>query len=273
EAWKLIQAGKRAVDAVEAGVRITESDPNTSSVGYGGFPDSSGKVTLDSCIMDEYGDAGSVACLQHIMNPVSVARKVMEDTPHVMIVGKGAYKFALEKGFKRQNLLTKDSKRAWRKWKSQNSPKMKKIDEDNHDTIGQVALDLNSQLGGACTTSGWAWKIPGRVGDSPIIGAGLYVDNEIGAATATGKGEAVIKIAGTFLVVEAMRNGKSPQEACELAVKRIVEKQKDYKDFQVGFIALNKQGETGGYALKKGFNYALYKYGENIMVDADYYIK
>ena len=212
-AWKILSAGGRALDAVEAGVKVPEADPKVTSVGYGGLPDRDGYVTLDSCIMDENGQAGSVCCLEHIVHPVSVARMVMEKTPHVILVGEGALKFALDNGFKKENLLTPESEAAWKEW-LKTSKYAPVINFENHDTIGMIAMDANGNLSGACTTSGLAYKMHGRVGDSPIIGAGLFVDNEIGAATATGHGEFVIKTAGSAMVVEMMRQGKSPVEAC-----------------------------------------------------------
>lgn len=258
EAWKILSTNGRALDAVEKGVQVPEGDAKESSVGLGGLPDRDGKVTLDACIMDEHANCGAVACLEHIVHPISVARKVMEDTPHVLLVGDGALQFALSKGFKKENLLTKESEKAWKEWlKTSRYKPVANI--ENHDTIGMVAMDSNSNLSGACTTSGMAYKIRGRVGDSPIIGAGLYVDNEIGAATSTGVGEEVIRIVGSHLVVELMRQGNSPQEACELAVKRIVKNQpENSKEIQVGFLAINKNGEVGAYALQKGFTYAVY---------------
>lgn len=258
EAWKILSTNGRALDAVEAGARVPEGDPKESSVGLGGLPDRDGRVTLDSCIMDEYANCGAVACLEHIVHPVSVARKVMEKTPHVFLVGDGALKFALEQGFKKEKLLTAESEKAWKDWlKTAQYKPVANI--ENHDTIGIVALDVNQNLSGACTTSGMAYKMHGRVGDSPIIGAALFVDNEIGAATSTGVGEEVIRIVGSHLVVELMRQGNTPQQACELAVARIVKNQpKKSKEIQVGFLALNKNGETGAYALQKGFTYALY---------------
>ncbi|MGA2297754.1 MAG: N(4)-(beta-N-acetylglucosaminyl)-L-asparaginase [FCB group bacterium] len=270
-AWKILNKSGRALDAVEQGVRIPEGDPNVTSVGYGGFPDRDGYVTLDACIIDEHGNCGSVAFLQNIMHPISVARLVMEKTPHIMLVGDGAFKFALDNGFKKENLLTEKAKTEWQKWLKDNNYTPAKF--DNHDTIGMTALDMDGNLSGACTTSGLAWKYHGRVGDSPIIGAGLYVDNEVGAASATGKGEAVIKMAGSFLIVELMRSGKTPQEACILAIERIVKKQPDYKDFQVGFIALDKYGNTGAYSIQKGFQYALYEDDQNKLYDSDFYSK
>jgi N4-(beta-N-acetylglucosaminyl)-L-asparaginase len=258
EAWKILAADGRALDAVEAGARVPEGDPKESSVGLGGLPDRDGRVTLDSCIMDEFANCGAVACLEHIVHPVSVARKVMEKTPHVFLVGEGALKFALEQGFKKENLLTKESEKAWKEWLK--TAKYKPVANiENHDTIGIVALDTKQNLSGACTTSGMAYKMHGRVGDSPIIGAALFVDNEIGAATSTGVGEEVIRIVGSHLVVELMRQGNSPQQACELAVARIVKNQpQKSKEIQVGFLALNKSGEYGAFALQKGFTYAVY---------------
>lgn len=267
--WGILSEGGSALDAVEMGVRVTESDPNNSSVGLGGLPDREGKVTLDACIMNHENNCGAVAFLQDIENPISVARKVMEDTQHVMLVGKGAKQFALEKGFEETNLLTEKSKEAWEKWKEKSNYKPV-INSENHDTIGLLALDENGNLSGACTTSGMAYKLHGRVGDSPIIGAGLFVDNEVGAACATGMGEAVIRVAGSAIVVELMRNGKSPYEACKEAVERVVQKHKDLTNLQVGFIALNKYGEYGGYSVYAGFNYAVHTSSKNEMIDAEY---
>jgi len=270
--WDILSAGGSSLDAVEAGVKVTESDPNNSSVGLGGLPDRDGKVTLDACIMDHENNCGAVACLQDIENPISVARKVMEDTPHVMLVGDGAKQFALEKGFKEINLLTEKSKEAWEKWRLE-SKYQPVINSENHDTIGLLALDENGNLSGACTTSGMAYKLHGRVGDSPIIGAGLFIDNEVGAACATGMGEAVIRIAGSAIVVELMRNGMSPYEACKEAVNRVIKKHKDLTNLQVGFLALNKYGEAGGYSVYEGFNYALQSENQKGMIDAEFYKK
>ncbi len=275
-AWKVLQTKGRALDAVEAGVKVPEADPNERSVGYGGRPDRDGRVTLDACIMDEFSNIGSVACLEHIMHPISVARAVMEKTPHVMLVGEGALQFALEQGFQKQNLLVAESEREWKEWLKKNEYQPK-VNIENHDTIGMLALDDFGNLSGACTTSGLAFKMHGRVGDSPIIGAGLYVDNEIGGATATGHGEEVIRISGCHLVVELMRQGRSPQKACEEAVARVVHlmslRKKNLKDIQVGFIALNKQGETGAFCVQKGFNYAKYDANGNNLIDSDSYVK
>lgn len=272
-AAEILEMDGRALDAVEAGVRVTEADESVSSVGIGGWPDRDGNVTLDACIMDEKLNCGSVAFVKNIKHVISLARVVMEKTPHVMIVGEGAQQLAKEHGFKEENLLTESSKKAYKEWLAKSKYQKMKIDKDNHDTIGLLALDKHGNLSGACTTSGMAWKHQGRVGDSPIIGAGLYSDNAVGAATATGKGEAVIRIVGSYMVVELMRQGKSPQEACEAAVRRIISSQPDFKDFQVGFIALNKFGETGSYCIQKGFQYAVYKNQKNELFDSDYEVK
>ena len=270
-AWKILSAGGRALDAVEAGARIPEGDPNQRSVGLGGRPDRDGRVTLDSCIMDELGNCGSVAFLQHIVHPISVARLVMEKTPHIMLVGEGALQFALANGFEKQNLLTAESEKRWREWlKTENYKPVVNI--ENHDTIGIIALDSHGNLSGACTTSGLAYKMHGRVGDSPIIGAGLYVDNEIGAATATGVGEEVIRIVGCHLVVELMRQGLTPGEACEQAVARIIKKTPSRaKEVQVGFLALNKSGERGAYCLQDGFSYAVHDSSGNVLKRSESY--
>lgn len=269
-AWQKLEEGGTALDAVEAGVRVTESDPTNRSVGYGGLPDRDGNVTLDACIMNHESECGAVAFLQDIENPISVARKVMEDTPHVMLVGSGAQEFALEKGFEKKDLLVPEAKEAWLKWKESEEQKKPEINHENHDTIGLLAMDKDGNLSGACTTSGWAYKLPGRVGDSPIIGSGLFVDNEVGAACATGMGEAIIRIAGSHTVVELMRQGKSPEEACKEACQRIQQKHKDLTNLQVGFIAMNKQGEVGGYSVYAGFNYALKDANNDKMIDAKY---
>jgi N4-(beta-N-acetylglucosaminyl)-L-asparaginase len=269
EAWKILGAGGRALDAVEAGVQIPEADPGDQSVGYGGLPDRDGKVTLDACIMDEYANCGAVMFLEGIMHPIKIARLVMEKTPHVQLAGEGALQFALANGYKIENLLTPESEKAWKEWLKTSKydpmtiPKLLEQKNEpgqinNHDTIGMIALDAAGNLSGACTTSGMAFKMRGRVGDSPIIGAGLFVDNEIGAATSTGVGEEVVRICGSHTVVELMRQGMNPELACKRTVERIIKKKGDKaKDLQVGFIAVNTKGEYGGYALQKGFTYAV----------------
>ncbi|MBA2249438.1 MAG: N(4)-(beta-N-acetylglucosaminyl)-L-asparaginase [Chitinophagaceae bacterium] len=291
EAWKTLSSGGRALDAVEAGVKIPEADPDDTSVGYGGLPDRDGIVTLDACIMDEFANIGSVMALENIMHPISVARLVMEKTPHVQLAGDGALQFALSMGFEKINLLTPGSEKAWKEWlktskydpNRTNEEINKRIKNDekhlpypwpvamNHDTIGMLAMDVNGNLSGACTTSGMAFKMRGRVGDSPIIGAGLFVDNEIGAATSTGVGEEVVRMCGSHTVVELMRQGYSPEIACRKAVERIVKlRGNKIKGIQVGFLALNKKGEFGGYSLEKGFNYAIQTNAGSKVYDGKY---
>jgi N4-(beta-N-acetylglucosaminyl)-L-asparaginase len=292
-AWEVLQQGKTALDAAEQGVMVTESEINCC-VGLSGNPDRDGIVTLDASIMDDKGNCGAVAALEQIEHPISVARKVMENSPHVLLVGEGAQEFAVQNGFKLMpNTLSPDAEKNYKEWlkkseyhpiiniensgnkKNSNPPNKLKDGEYNHDTIGLLVMDQHQNLSGSCTTSGMGFKYRGRVGDSPIIGAGLYVDNEFGAAAATGHGEEVIRIGGSLMVVEFMRNGKSPLEACKAAVERAVKLRGDkLKDKQIAFIAINKQGETAGYALQKGFNYALYSpLSENKLINADSYFK
>ena len=271
KAWEVLQNNGSSLDAVEQGCMIEEADVKNSSVGKGGAPDRDGNVTLDACIMDKDGNYGAVMCVQNITHVISLARKVMEETPHVILAGKGAENFGYDLGFKKENLLTESSKKAWEKWKETSDYKPV-INIENHDTIGMLAIDHNGDISGACTTSGLSYKMAGRVGDSPIIGSGLFIDNEVGGAPATGMGEEVLKTVGSFLIVELMRQGKTPQEACEEAVRRVVKKSGDrYKDFQVGFIALNKKGETGAYCIHEFFNYNVYKLGENKNYESLFY--
>ncbi|HEX2082200.1 MAG TPA: N(4)-(beta-N-acetylglucosaminyl)-L-asparaginase [Xanthomonadaceae bacterium] len=317
-AWRVLAGGGAALDAVEAGAKVPEADPENHTVGLGGYPDRDGHVTLDACVMDHLGNLGAVACLEDVVHAVSVARRVMEKTPHVLLVGEGARQFALAEGFPRQNLLTPAAEKAWREWlktseykpvpnieqtglpqtpatsrSDRNRPPstrissemsaaptalamerdapvgahgaiarparaMPVVDRFNHDTIGILALDRARHLAGACTTSGMAFKLHGRVGDSPIAGAGLFVDGEIGAATATGVGEECLRICGSHTVVELMRHGRSPEQACREAVERIARRyDPPRKDLQMAFIALHRDGRHGGYALQKGFTYAV----------------
>ena len=259
-AWKVLDNGGKAMDAAEAGARHAESDQENSSVGFGGLPDEKGNVTLDACVMDSTGNAGSVAFLQNIKHPVSVARKVMEETKHVMLVGEGARQFAVTNGFEEINLLTEESEKNWKKWLKE---RREMTPHETHDTLSVLVQDKMGDLAGACTTSGWAYKMHGRVGDSPIIGAGLFVDNEIGCAAATGLGEEVIKTTGSFLVVELMRQGYDPTQACKEALNRVIKAHNGQPDFQIGYIALRKDGEIGSACLKWSFEYALARGGEN----------
>jgi N4-(beta-N-acetylglucosaminyl)-L-asparaginase len=249
-------------------------------VGYGGRPDREGHVTLDACIMDETGNAGSVAFLSRIMHPVSVARGVMEDTPHVMLVGEGALAFAREQGAEEVDLLTDKSRAGWQEWlKTAEYDPWSPPDDPaegptNHDTISMLAIDRTGNLSGSCTTSGLAYKMHGRVGDSPIIGASLFVDNEVGAACATGVGEEVMKTLGSFLIVELMRQGATPQEACEEGIRRIMVRHDNYDDVQVGYLAIDKAGRVGAYDIQPWFQYALTTPdGVTRLIDADSYLK
>jgi N4-(beta-N-acetylglucosaminyl)-L-asparaginase len=284
EAWKIIGAGGRALDAVEKGVMVVEADPAVQSVGYGGLPDRDGHVTLDACIMNERGDAGSVCFLQNIKHPVAVARRVMEDSPHVMLAGEGARRFAVDMGFPEEDLLTDEARQAWQRWlkgrdyqpwSPEHDPSAgprKGRPAEDHDTISMLALDAAGNLSGSCTTSGLSYKMHGRVGDSPIIGAALFVDNEVGAACATGVGEEVIKTVGSFLIVELMRQGASPQEACREAVGRIVARHPGLAaadELQVGYLALDVTGRVGAHAIMPWFQYALCDGTGNRLVDVD----
>lgn len=277
-AWEVLSEDGPALDAVEAGVRVSEADPEVRTVGRGGRPDRSGTVTLDACVMDEQGHCGAVAALQHIQHPTSVARAVLEESPHVMLVGEGALEFALDQGFEKTDLLTEESRQEWEEGRKKQSEMTRPVPNienetgaENHDTIGMLALDAHGNLSGACTTSGTAWKMPGRVGDSPLIGAGLYVDNEVGAACATGWGEAAIRTVASHMAVERMRQGASPEEACRRVIDRIATRYDDTSDVQVGVLALNEQGEVGSYGLQDGFQAAIYTPDEgNRLTDAPF---
>ena len=262
KAGQMLNKGEHALDAAVAGVAIEEENPKNTTVGYGGAPDRTGKVTLDACVMNHLGDCGSVVAVENIVNVARLAKDVMEKTPHVMLSGKGAEEFAISQGYKKTDLLTDKSKKEWEEWlKDQDYKPI--INIENHDTIGMLCIDKNNNLSGACSTSGLAYKMKGRVGDSPIIGSGLFIDNKIGGAVATGLGEEVVKTVGSFLVVELMRQGLSPQEACEKAVKRIVSNNSQENKFQVAYIAMNKKGEVGSYSIEPGFTYMDYVNGEN----------
>jgi len=283
--WTTLQQGGSALDAVEKGINLIEEDPDNLTVGIGGLPDREGHVTLDACIMDQDSRCGSVMGVEHIVNVISLARRVMEKTPHVILVGDGALQFALDQGFKKTNLLTPKSEALWKEWlKTSNyQPRMNIENElykkdpmpggkDNHDTIGLIAMDAEGNISGGCSTSGMAYKMRGRVGDSPVIGAGLFVDNEIGAATSTGVGEEVIRCVGSHLVVELMRHGYTPENACKEAVMRIVKKSPaKSKEIQVGFLAINKKGEYGAYALQKGFSFAVKSANQDIVIPGKSY--
>ncbi|RXG14141.1 N4-(beta-N-acetylglucosaminyl)-L-asparaginase [Leeuwenhoekiella aestuarii] len=271
-AGALLDQGLPALDAVIKGVAVEEENIKNTTVGKGGSPDREGNVTLDACVMDHTGNCGSVMAVESITNVAALARKVMEDTPHVILVGKGAEEFAVESGFTAENLLTPETEKLWKEWLKTSDYKPV-INIENHDTIGMLGLDKDGNISGACTTSGLAYKMKGRVGDSPVIGSGLFIDNTIGGAAATGMGEEVIKTVGSFLIVELMRNGMSPQEACEEAVNRIVSTNPNHTNFQVAYIAINKQGETGCYCIHPGFKMMKYSNGENNPVVAGSHLK
>ncbi|MDB9712341.1 N(4)-(beta-N-acetylglucosaminyl)-L-asparaginase [Flavobacteriaceae bacterium] len=269
--WEVLKNSGSSLDAIEQGCMVEEADENNQSVGKGGLPDRDGNVTLDACIMNSNGDCGSVVFLKNITHAISIARKIMEETPHVMLAGDGAEEFAYSLGYKKENLLTDKSKMDWLKWKKK-SKYNPIINIENHDTIGMLAIDKNGDISGGCTTSGLAYKMSGRVGDSPIIGSGLFIDNKVGGAVATGLGEEVVKTVGSFLIVELMRVGYTPQKACEEAIKRIVYKENsNYKNFQVGYIAINKRGETGSYSIHDGFSMTKYEDNINKNYKSNYY--
>ncbi len=267
-AWEVLQHSGSILDAVEEGVMVTELDMENLSVGLQGLPDREGIVTLDASIMKGTGECGAVAFVRQVKHPISLARKVMEKTPHVMLAGEGARQFAISEGMDlEEERLSPKAEKAYQEWKKE-AKYQPIINIENHDTIGMIGIDAQGKMAGSCTTSGLAYKMHGRVGDSPIIGAGLYVEDEVGAATATGLGEAVIRICGAYLIVELMRQGWSPQEACEEAVRRMVKKHSDIKDIQAGFLAINKEGEHGAFAVQPGFNYAKHTTAEKVLIDS-----
>jgi N4-(beta-N-acetylglucosaminyl)-L-asparaginase len=272
QAMFTMENGGTALDAVEKGGNVPEGNPDDMSVGYGGRPDRDGKVTLDACIMDAEMNAGSVTFLEGIKHPLSVARRVMENTPHVMLSGDGALKFAIAEGFPVEELLTEKAAEEYKKW-LETAEYKPEANIELHDTIGIMVIDSANKIAGACTTSGMAYKMHGRVGDSPVIGAGMYVDDEIGGAVATGVGELVLKTCGSFLIVELMRQGRSPQEACEEGVKRIANKLKAFEQYQVGFLAIDKKGNHGAYAIQEGFNYAINQSGSTEVYKSDFLVK
>lgn len=280
-AWLVLQHGGQVLDAVEQGVAVVEADFTNRSVGLGGWPDRDGIVTLDACIQDHAGRAGAVAFVRKFQHPISIARAIMERTPHMMLVGEGAEKWAAENGFDRNHVEIPEVRKAWQEWLRTSTYKPEPNIEnrsggqrpmpggkDDHDTIGMIAIDAEGTLAGSCTTSGMAWKIHGRVGDSPIIGAGLFVDGEVGAACATGVGELVIRTAGSHTVVELMRQGMSPQEACRETVLRILRKHPELHAQQVGFIALRRDGTYGAWSIYQGFDMAVHTTEGNRMENA-----
>ncbi|WP_339922618.1 N(4)-(beta-N-acetylglucosaminyl)-L-asparaginase [uncultured Cyclobacterium sp.] len=268
KAWEILSTNGNILDAVEEGVKVTEIDKSVFSVGLNGIPDREGIVTLDASIMKGDGSCGAVAFVRQVKHPITLARKVMEKTPHVLLVGEGARQFALQEGMPlEEEVLSLKARKAYNEWKIK-AKYQPIINVENHDTIGMIGIDAAGEMAGSCTTSGLGYKMHGRVGDSPIIGAGLFVDGEVGAATATGLGEDVIRICGAFLIVELMRQGRTPQEACEEAVKRAVAKSKDVNNIQIGFLALNKEGAFGAFSIQPGFNYAHHNSNRQALVDS-----
>lgn len=272
KAGELLENGAPALDAVIAGVAVEEENVENTTVGRGATPDREGNVTLDACVMNAEGDCGAVLAVQNIVNVAALARKVMEETPHVILAGEGAEQFAYDQGFKKENLLTPEREKAWKTW-LETSDYKPKINIENHDTIGMLALDSHGDIAGACTTSGLGYKMKGRVGDSPIIGSGLFIDNEVGGAVATGMGEEVLKTVGSFLIVELMRSGMSPQNACEEAIARITKKGERYHDFQIAYIALDKTGNVGSYCIHEGFSLMKYQNNKNMNIKSNYFNK
>lgn len=267
-AFEKMSAGGSVVDAVEAGARVPEADPSNHSVGLGGYPDRDGHVTLDAIIMDDRGNVGAVAALEDIVHAVSVARRVMEQTPHTFLVGAGGTQFAIAQGFAKERLLTPESEAEWRKWlqtaRYEPQPNIENSNRSrapgsalDHDTIGILARDSKGALAGACTTSGMAFKMRGRVGDSPQCGSGLFVEAGVGAATSTGVGEEVTRIVGSARVVSSMRAGMAPEAACKEAVEHLAKlRGAALRGKQVAFLALSAAGEVGAFALMPGFTYA-----------------
>jgi len=270
KAGQLLPEGASALDAIIAGVAVEEENLENTTVGIGATPDREGNVTLDACVMNPEGDCGAVLAVENIVHVAALARKVMEDTPHVILVGKGAEEFGYTQGFKKENLLTEEREKAWKEWLKTSDYKPE-INIENHDTIGMLAIDASGDIAGVCTTSGLGYKMKGRVGDSPIIGSGLFIDNEVGGAVATGMGEEVLKTVGSFLIVELMRSGKSPQAACEEAINRITKKGSRYNDFQIAYIAINKAGETGSHCIHEGFTMMKYQDGKNKNISSSFY--
>lgn len=253
-AGKALISGQDALDAAILATQVEEENPFNTTVGFGGTPDREGNVTLDACVMDHKGNCGAVLAVENIVHVSALARDVMEKTPHVMLAGKGAEEFAVSQSYQQKPLLTSEAKKAWEKWKH-TAEYQPTINIENHDTIGVLCRDKNGNIGGACSTSGLGYKMKGRIGDSPIIGSGLYIDNEIGGAVATGMGEEVVKTVGSFLIVELIRQGKSPQEACDEAIRRIVNNQKEVPNFQVAYIAMDTHGNVGARSIHDGFSY------------------
>ncbi|MGE4618819.1 MAG: N(4)-(beta-N-acetylglucosaminyl)-L-asparaginase [Planctomycetota bacterium] len=265
EALSVLKNGGSALDAVERGVMTAEANPAITSVGFGGFPNREGEVELDAAICEgKTRDGGAVCGLTGYRHPIQVARKVMEESRHLILVGKGATSFARAQGFEEQETLSDGAREAYRKWREKH-PKADGKPE-GHDTLGLVAMSTSGSMAAACTTSGMAWKLPGRVGDSPIIGHGLYADDQVGGCVATGVGEEISKICGSFLVVELMRQGATPDQAIEEALDRIINRVPANRKIEAAFVALRRDGVTGAGSIGSGFHYAVTRGAETKVV-------
>jgi isoaspartyl peptidase/L-asparaginase-like protein (Ntn-hydrolase superfamily) len=265
-AWETLSRNGSSLDAVEMACRDAESDVSNHTVGKGGRPDASGHVSLDASIMLSPAKRGAVACVRRFEHPISIARAVLERTPHVLLVGDGAEQFALEQGLEPTDLLTDEARRQWEEWRATGQvqpahpapiPNIEEKPHGSHDTIGVLALDARGTLAGACSTSGMAYKLPGRVGDSAIIGHALYVDPQVGAAVATGHGELVMSICGAFLATEHLRRGATPTDAAIEVLNRIQQTQPLTEHDQVGMIVLRPDGTWGAASLREGFKVAV----------------
>jgi isoaspartyl peptidase/L-asparaginase-like protein (Ntn-hydrolase superfamily) len=271
-AAEVFRAGGSLLDAVEKGINTAEDDPNDTSVGYGGLPNAEGVVELDASIMDGTRHrAGAVCSLHSIRNPISVARLVLDKTRHTTMAGEGAFRFALRMGFRAEQLLTPESLKRWLEWKA--DPKRQTFWQDpteNHDTIGMVATDGKGHVVAGCSTSGLAWKIPGRVGDSPLVGCGIYADDRYGAATATGDGDLMTNYCTSVSIVQIMARGASPQDACVELLEHIGKTDPNNRSGEVCVLALNPQGEIGAAAMDKNYRlkYALWRSGESRLLES-----
>ena len=270
-AAEVFLAGGSLLDAVEKGINVPENDPNVTSVGYGGLPNAEGVVELDAAIMDGTRHrAGSVCNLHSIKNPISVARLVMEKTRHTTLAGDGAFRFALQMGFQPEQLLTPESLKKWLEWKSNPKRTTYWLSPENHDTIGMVATDGKGHVVAGCSTSGLAWKIPGRVGDSPLVGCGVYSDDDVGAASATGDGDLMTNYCTSVSIVHLMARGASPQDACLDLLRNMVKTDSKNRSGEVCVIAINNRGETGAASMKSAYRlkYALWRDSKSELLDA-----